>query len=135
MSTDTKAPTIYDPGAEGWADEPKVTRSEHALYGELAGAVRLLGTAATATSDAYSLICKHRREEEGECFTDTAFAELEARYSAPLQTAWDLYRQAEVAHQGIASAALTARAEVSQKHGLLVDVEADRKIAEAGQTA
>lgn len=98
---DAGAPIIRDPGAAGWADEPKVSAGERVLYGELAGVVRLQGQAATAAEEAYSLACKHLalQEEYGLVAADPAALaaaerELDALRSRVI-AAWELNASAQ----------------------------------------
>jgi hypothetical protein len=112
---------ILDPGEDGWAPEPKITKAEGVLFGRLAGVVRVLGTASVAAQEAYSLACKHGNEDWGESVSDVAQARSDAVYGPVIQQAWELYRAAEKAHQDIAAAALKAHAEMTAVHGEPVD--------------
>lgn len=97
----TTVPRILDPGAAGWADEPKVTAAERQLFGDLAGAVRLLGQAAVASQDAYSLTCKHSHD-----VYSAPSPESDASDEAITAT-WALYELAAATHRQIAERAVS----------------------------
>lgn len=94
------APVLLNPGEGGWAEEPKVTPAERQLFGDLAGVVRLLGQAAVATQDAYSLTCKHSH--------DVAYAPSpeDTAYGEAIKATYQLFENAAAVHREIAEKAV-----------------------------
>jgi len=99
-----------------------VTQAEILLYGGLASTVRLLGQAATAASDSFSIACKKRAgfddisEEE---MSDPLRAQIEALDTAVQQT-WAAYQHARHAYAVVAGDALTRQREDAKSAGLIV---------------
>lgn len=94
MTDDAAAPRIIDPGATGWAPEPKVTQAELLLYGEYAGAVRMLGQGAAALQDGYSLVCRQ--------LADLPVADIDELSRSMINAAYSAYSTAVNVHRAIA---------------------------------
>ena len=88
-----------------WADEPKVTQAELLLYGDYAGAVRMIGQAAAAAADAFSLVCKQLDKT-----APTSVPEEGTEYTAwrqdLMETAYAAYLEVIRAHRKIAGMVL-----------------------------
>lgn len=96
-------PKLIDPGAGGWAPEPKVTTAELLLYGNHAGIVRLLGQAAVDAGNAYSLACQRDQSATGFEAESGDFLE------ASIGSTWSLYKQARSTHRKVAEESIAAR--------------------------